>query len=113
MHPLQILLEILDPSDESEDLAGSVIVQKARTALAALPPMPGIHQLVSRFGPLPPAGPERGDYLKMLRSILSSRELEFIVRRVLSGRKVTIEDIAHQFRNLTLARLRKILNGPI
>ena len=55
-------------------------------------------------------GPERGDYFKKLRSVLSSRALEFIVHRVLSGKKVTIEDIAHRFRNLTLARLCKILN---
>jgi hypothetical protein len=109
--PLPLLLEILEPSDESEDAAISVNVQEARAALAALPSMPDMHQVVSRFGPLPPAGPERGDYFKMLRSILSSRELEFIIHRVLSGQKVTIEDIAHRFRNLTLARLCKILNG--
>jgi hypothetical protein len=30
---------------------------------------------------------------------------------LLSGQKVTIEDIAHRFRNLTLARLCEILNA--
>ncbi len=110
--PLPLLLEILESSDESEDAATSVNIQKARAALAALPSMPDMHQLVSRFGLLPPAGPERGDYFKMLRrSILSSRELEFIIHRVLSGQKVTIEDIAHRFRKLSVARLREILNG--
>jgi hypothetical protein len=109
--PLPQLLDILKPSDESEDAAASINVQRARAALASLPPMPDMHQLVSRFGPLPPAGPERGDYFQTLRLILSSRELECIVRRVLSGQKVTIEDIAYRFQNLTLARLRKILNG--
>ena len=108
--PLPLLLEILEPSDESEDAAISVNVQRVRAALAALPPMPDMHQLMSRFGPLPPAGPERGDYFEKLRSVLSGRELEFIAHRVLSGQKVTIEDIAHRFRNLTLARLCKILN---
>lgn len=108
--PLPLLLKILEPSNESEDAAISVNVQKARAALAALPPMPEMHQLVSRFGPLPPAGPERGDYFKTLRPILPSRELEFIIHRVISGQKITIEDIAHRFRNLTLARLCEILN---
>ena len=109
--PLPLLLDILGPSDESEDAATSINVQRARAALAALPPMPDMHQLVSRFGPLPTAGSERGDYFKKLRSVLSSRELEFIIHRVLSGQKVTIEDIAHRFRNLTLARLCEILNA--
>ena len=108
--PLPLLLEILKPSDEAEDVALSVNVQKARAALAALPSMPDMHQLVNRFGPLPPPGPERSDYFRTLRSILSSRELEFIIHRVLSGQKVTIEDMAHRFRNLTLARLFEILN---
>ncbi len=109
--PLPLLLEILEPSDESEDAAISVNVQRARAALTALPPMPDMHQLVSRFGPLPPAGPQRGDYFKLLRPVLSSRELEFIVHRVLSGQEVTIEDIAHRFRNLTIARLCEFLNA--
>ncbi|MGA2261233.1 MAG: metallophosphoesterase [Acidobacteriota bacterium] len=108
--PLPLMLDILEPSDESEDSAIYTNVIKARAALAALPPMPDMHRLVSRFGPLPPAGPERGNYFKMLRSILSSRELEFIIHRVLSGQNVTIEEIANRFRNLTLARLCEILN---
>ena len=109
--PLPLLLDILGSSDESEDGTTSINVQRSRAALAALPLMPDLHQLVSRFGPLPPAGPQRGDYFKMPRPFLSSRELEFIVHRVLSGQKVTIEDIAHRFRNLTLARLCEILNA--
>jgi hypothetical protein len=108
--PLPLLLDILEPSDESEDAATSINVQRACAALAALPPMPDMNQLVSRFGPLPPASPERGDYFKKLRSVLSSRELEFIVHRVLSGQKVTIEEIANRFRSLTIARLHEILN---
>ena len=42
--PLPLLLEILEPSDESEDVEISVNVQKARAALAALPPMPDTQQ---------------------------------------------------------------------
>ncbi len=110
--PLPLLLKILEPSEEFEDAAISVNVQKARAALAALPSIPDMHQIVSKFGPLPPPGPERGEYFKTLRStISSSRALEFIIHRVLSGHEVTIEDIASRFRNLTLARLCEILNG--
>lgn len=108
--PLPLLLKTLESPDESISMAIFVNVQKVRTALAVLPSIPEMHQLVSKFGPLPPPGPERGEYFKTLRPILSNRTLEFIIHRVLSGHEVTMEDIASRFRNLTLARLCEILN---
>ena len=46
--PLPLLLEILEPSDESEDVEISVNVQKAREALAALPTNAG-HAAIGRL----------------------------------------------------------------
>jgi len=46
--PLPLLPEILEPSDESEDVEVSVNVQKARAALAALPTNAG-HAAIGRL----------------------------------------------------------------
>jgi hypothetical protein len=112
--PLRKVIDILKHDGTADNLAIADQVAKTKLAVCELRidewSQSVCEQLLARFGDIPKAGPERGEYFKILSNSFSDRQLGLLAGKVIAGKVRGIEAFVPFVKKGTLPKVRQTMD---